>query len=546
MQMTQAQFAGHVREALNNLYDPAALRAQPLAHLLMETDGLEGSSQGRATLHEQLLVAIERLKPGPQVDPSARAWRPYRVLQLRYVEGSDPTEVQHRLALSKSQYYREHEAALVSLVALLHAQSPQARDPLPSAIEKSAAAEAAPPQASGTVGAGVVAATPDRYPAAAKPPRWRAMGGFGLGLLVALSLLFVAQKALLHSAGAKADPGLKNDAGGQPSRDGAAIAPPIVTLSIYAGSGESGHVNGAAAQAQFAGPFGLGVDSAGTVYVADTGNQRIRSITTTGLVRDVAGSGTEGYLDGPAASAQFSSPNAVTVGPDGTVYVGDAGNLRVRAISPSGTVSTLAGSGVAGYVNGFGTAAQFTTTGAIIADAAGNTYVTDSPNNVIRRITPSGVVSTFAGTGIRGHLDGPAGVAQFNAPQRGGGVDGAGNVYILDTGDNRIRRIAPDGIVSTAAGTGVPGFADGPVGQAMFSSNILGVIADAFGNLYVMDAGNRRVREVSRVGAVTTLFEFTNPDQSPGNIKVDKAGNLFISDREHNRVYKLTIRRGDR
>lgn len=283
------------------------------------------------------------------------------------------------------------------------------------------------------------------------------------------------------------------------------------------------------------------MDAAGTLYVADTGNHRIRRISTSGLVLDLAGSGIAGYADGPSAEARFSSPNAVTVGPDGTVYVADAGNLRLRAISPSGIVSTLAGSGQAGYVDGIGTAAQFPAIAAIISGRDGAMYLPDPGNNVVRKITPSGVVSTYAGTGRRGHVDGPAGVAEFNVPTRGGGVDAAGNVYVLDTGDNRIRKIAPDRSVSTVAGTGVAGFSDGPASQAQFSSDILGVITDAEGNLFVMDAGSRRIRKITKDGTVSTLFEVTDPGQSPGNIKVDAAGNLFLSDRTHNVIYKLTI-----
>lgn len=159
---------------------------------------------------------------------------------------------------------------------------------------------------------------------------------------------------------------------------------------------------------------------------------------------------------------------------------------------------------------------------------------------MIRKITPAGLVSTFAGSGVRGHLDGPADVAQFNPPMRMG-MDGAGNVHVLDTGDNRIRKITPDGIVSTVLGSDEPGFADGALAQAKFSKDILGIAFDSVGNLYMMDAGNRRIRKVTPGGVVSTLFEFTNPDHIPGNIKVDGAGNLFLSDREHHMIYKLTV-----
>jgi len=526
IQATHDDFAAQVRDALANLYDPVALSAHPLGRLLTPVGGAGRGFQGSA-LRETLATAIEHLKPGPEVDSGARPWRPYRVLRLRYIECLDPTEVQQRLGMSRSLYYREHEAALAALTAGLHGLGTAGQE-TPGFSPSTGAAEDRVDRITETSGGAA--------------PRVRAIGGFALGMLAVLSLLFVAQKVFPHSAAEKAGGG--TGATGRQAAGTSAGAVTSVTLSVFAGNGQAGHVNGAAAQAEFSGPFGLSVASNGTLYVADTGNQCIRRVGPTGLVSDVAGSGVDGYADGPAATAQFSSPNAVTVGPDGTVYVGDFGNLRIRAISPSGTVSTLAGSGVRGYVNGFGTAAQFAATGAVITDAAGNVYVPDPFNSVVRRITPAGVVSTFAGNGTRGHLDGPAGIAQFNSPMRGGGVDGAGNVYILDTADNAIRKITPAGIVSTVAGGGAPGFADGPITDAKFSSNILGIMSDAAGNLYVMDAGNRRVRAVSRDGVVSTLFEFTDPNQAPGNIKVDKDGNLYLSDREHNVIYKLTIQRG--
>jgi len=145
-------------------------------------------------------------------------------------------------------------------------------------------------------------------------------------------------------------------------------------------------------------------------------------------------------------------------------------------------------------------------------------------------------------SGKRGHVDGTAGVAQLSAPTRGGGVDEAGNVYVLDLADSRIRKIAPDRSISTVAGTGSPGYSEGPAATAQFSSDILGVITDAAGTLFVMDAGNRRVRQV-KDGIVSTLYEFSDPNQSPGNIKVDPSGNLFLSDRPHNVIYKLALRK---
>lgn len=543
MRVTQTEFARQVRDALANLYDPVALRAHPLSHLLAATDEQGRNSSSAAALRKHLIAAIEGLKPDPQVAPNARAWRPYHTLQLRYVEAHDAAEVQRQLAISKSQYYREHEAALASLVALLWEQGWASRVAARSNGEGPSGTVQARGEAAGVVRSGGAGPTLDRTPQTAVW-RWRVIGGRGLGVLVALCLLFFGGTASPPRTSIEHDAGSSATAGGQQSPDGDSGSPSTsVTLSVYAGTGEAGHANGPAKMARFAGPLGLTIDDGGTLYVADTGNHRIRSITTTGLVLDVAGSGTEGYADGPSAAARFSSPNAVTVGPDGTVYVADAGNLRIRAISPSGVVSTVAGSGVAGLVNGAGSASQFAVTGAIVADRAGDLYVPDRLNSVIRQITPAGVVSTFAGSGTRGHADGPSHVAQFNVPVRMG-VDAGRNVYVVDIGDNRIRKITPDGVVSTVVDSGEPGFADGTVAQARFSNTVMGICLDTSGNLYVMDAGNHRIRKVSPDGIVSTVFEFTNPDQTPANMKVDRAGNLYLSDRQHNVIYRVTVRTG--
>jgi sugar lactone lactonase YvrE len=485
-----------VADALARFHDPVALRAHPFAQ----------RSGGISALRAELTSAIDALRPGANVDPSHRAWRTHQLLTLRYIDALDRGEVERRLAIGRSQYYREHDSAIAALAAHLRERG-------------------------WTAAAGDAPAGPR---AAARPIRLSpAM------VVIPVAVVLIAAAVVVRTQSASVAPLPTATASSTATPSGS----PRVTLTVYAGDGQSGWVNGPAATARFNGPFGLAVDARGFLYVADTGNHRIRKITTSGLVNDLAGSGIAGYADGPADVAQFSSPNAVTVGPDGTVYVGDTGNLRIRAIAPDGTVRTLAGSGQPGYVDGVGPAAKFTATGAIISGPDGSLFVPDAANNVIRKITPAGVVSTFAGNGKRGHVDGPHGVAQLNAPTRGGGVDAAGNVYILDLGDNRIRKIAPDGGITTVAGSETAGYADGPASDARFSKDILGVITDAAGNLFVMDAGNRRVRKVSVDGIVSTLFEFTDPDMTPGAIKVDAAGSLFISDRPHHRIYKLTFTR---
>ncbi len=268
---------------------------------------------------------------------------------------------------------------------------------------------------------------------------------------------------------------------------------PSGVVSTLAGTGVAGFADGSGTTAQFNNPWGVAVDSAGNVYVADQNNNRIREISPSGVVSTLAGSGINSFADGSAATAQFSNPFGVAVDSSGTVYVADRYNNRIRKIS-SGVVSTLAGSGIIGFADGSGTTAQFNDPYSVAVDAAGTVYVADLSNQRIREITPSGVVSTLAGTGVAGFADGSGTTAQFYSPA-GVAVDSVGNVYVADFGNNRIRKITPSGVVSTLAGTGVAGFADGPRMSAQFY-NPAGVAVDASGIIYVGDLNNQRIRKI--------------------------------------------------
>jgi streptogramin lyase len=185
----------------------------------------------------------------------------------------------------------------------------------------------------------------------------------------------------------------------------------------------------------------VAVDGAGNVYVADTKNYRIRKITPTGVVSTLAGSGTPGFADDTGPKARFHTPYGVAIDGKGNVYVADTFNHRIRKITPAGVVSTLAGSGTPGFADDTGPKARFHTPAGVAVDGAGNVYVADYINNRIRKITPAGVVSTLAGSGTKGSADDDTGPkAQFKEPF-GVAVDGAGNVYVADYGNNRIRKI---------------------------------------------------------------------------------------------------------
>lgn len=263
----------------------------------------------------------------------------------------------------------------------------------------------------------------------------------------------------------------------------------VTTFSGTAGSTGSTTVS----PARFSEPFGVKTDSAGNVYVADTNNNAIRKITPSGTVTTLAGGNGMGTTDGSGIVAKFSEPHDVAVDSGGNVYVTDYMNHTVRKITPAGVVSTLAGSaGNSGFVNGTGTAARFMSLQGITVDSAGNVYVVDAGNRAIRKITSDGTVTTFAG-----------GSAELLAAPRGVAVDSAGNLYVADS--NAVKKVTAAGVISTYAGSsGTTGTSDGTTTTAAFNSP-WGVAVDSVGNVYVGDTLNNTVRKITPAGTVTTL-----------------------------------------
>jgi sugar lactone lactonase YvrE len=239
--------------------------------------------------------------------------------------------------------------------------------------------------------------------------------------------------------------------------------------------------------------------------------------------------------------AGFADPFGVVLDRAGNLYLADAGeHNQIRRIAPDGTHTVLAGHGE-GYADGVGAAAAFHTPSGMALDAAGNLIVADTGNHAIRKVGMDGVVTTLAGTGVAGFQDGPAGQAQFNGPI-GVALDKAGNVYVADTYNDRIRKIAPDGSVSTLAG-GFPGLADGPAAQALFDTPT-GLALDAKGNLFIADSQNGAIRRLGADGQVSTLAQ-TDPAaddpllRRPLSLALTADGFLYVGDMARGRILQL-------
>ena len=251
-------------------------------------------------------------------------------------------------------------------------------------------------------------------------------------------------------------------------------------------------------------------------------------------VRTIAGNAAGGYLDGPIPTAGFVEPFGIAVAPDGVIYVSDGGSHRVRRITVDGRVETLAG-GIRGFRDGPGTSARFDTPSGIALDAGGVLYVADTGNHAVRRITRDGVVETLAGDGSPGNDDGSP--ARFNGPV-GVAVDASGRVIVADTYNDRIRAIAPDGIVSTLAGGPTPGADDGMAADARFDTPC-GVNVDAGGVIHVADTGNGAVRRIEPGGVVTTIaLEADGTPLRPIAVAGGADGGLYVSD-ERGRVVEI-------
>lgn len=324
-------------------------------------------------------------------------------------------------------------------------------------------------------------------------------------------------------------------------------------LHLVAGIGSHGYSGdgGQAISAQLASPHDVAVDSTGNLFISDLSNYRIRKVTPAGLITTIAGTGKKGYNGdgGQAISAELNNPNSVAVDSAGNLYIADTGNKRIRKVNPAGVISTIAGNGTSGY-SGDGdkaTEAQLISPFSVAVDSAGNLYIADS--SLIRKVTPEGVITTSAIIrSLKFDFNGGLPTIRMDVA-----VDSVGNLYVAEVFNNRICKVTPGGVITTIAGDVTFGYG-GDGGQAVSARFFLpeSVAVDSAGNLYIADAGNGRIRKITPAGVINTIAgigsrgfkgdggQTTSAQLDfPNDVAVDSAGNLYIADTNNNRIRKV-------
>jgi len=327
-------------------------------------------------------------------------------------------------------------------------------------------------------------------------------------------------------------------------------------IATIAGNGSAAYSGdgGLATAASLNHPRGLAIDSSGNLYISDVDNHRVRRVTAAGIISTVAGNGSLGFSGdgGQAVSASLADVTSLALDPAGNLYIADRGNRRIRKVTPAGIISTYAGTGVSGYSGDGGpaTSAQLNTAASIIF-SGGSLYIADSSSQRIRRVVSDGTITTIAGNGVKGYSGdgGPATAANLATPL-GMAMDSLGNLYFADGDNNRIRRVGLDGVITTVVGDGVGRFA-GDLGPAIGASlNVPEDVAvDTAGNLYIADAGNNRVRKVIGSAIISTLAGTGSDGYSgdggpatgamlsfPWGLMTDATGTVYIADRVNNRI----------
>ena len=317
---------------------------------------------------------------------------------------------------------------------------------------------------------------------------------------------------------------------------------------------------GAATNARLSWPAGVALDAAGNLYIADQYNQRIRKVTPNGMISTVAGNGNGSYSGdgGQATSGSLAEPAGVTSDAFGDLYIADRDNNRVREVTPNGLILTVAGNGANTFAGdgGAATNASLSYPAGVALDAAGNLFIADQYNQRVRRVDINGSITTVAGDGYEGNNgytgDGGAATNASLAYPSGVAMDAAGNLYIADTEDQLIPRVDTNGIITTVAGGGWYELGDGGAATNAGLGAPGSVVLDAAGNLYVADQDNNRIRKVAANGSITTVAGNGSGSYSgdggaatnaglddPASVAVDAAGNLYIADSYNNRIRKV-------
>jgi sugar lactone lactonase YvrE len=324
-------------------------------------------------------------------------------------------------------------------------------------------------------------------------------------------------------------------------------------LTVIAGTGAPGVTNDgvAAAEARLNYVHGIAADSIGNVVFADTNNGKVRKITLAGALTTVAGTGGwgSGGDGGPALSARLAGPRGLALDATGNLYIADTGNNEIRMVTPDGIMTTVAGNGTQGFSGDGGPAisAQLNYPVAVAVDGSGNLFVADRQNNRIRMVNSNGVISTVTGSAPGFSGDGGPAVSALISDPRGVGVDVAGNVFIADSGNNRIRMVNAAGIITTVAGS-TPGFSgDGGLATSAQLALPVDVAVDGAGNIFIADRGNYRIRRINPSGVITSVAGKTDDGGSasssqlnyPNVVAADGAGNVFIADTDSQRVRKV-------
>jgi len=334
------------------------------------------------------------------------------------------------------------------------------------------------------------------------------------------------------------------------------LTPQGVVTTLAGLEGSFGSADGIGVTARFSSPQGIAVDSAFNLYIADSGNHTIRKVTSAGMVTTLAGmAGTSGDSDGTGSAARFSAPEGLVVDLAGNIYVADTGNRRIRKVTPAGVVTTLVRSsrtrGGDDIMNG---SSMIGDPKSVAVDRTGTIYVADSAANTILRVTREGVVTTLAGLADNpGSEDGTGRSARFRWPE-GVTVDGNGNIYVADAGNNMIRRITPAGVVTTVAGA--PGASPrrevGMGSDAPQFEHAAGLAVDGAGNFYVADSAASTIRKLTPAGEATVLagtaYRIGNTDGTgnaarfgkPSGLAADSKGNVYVADTDNNTIRKIT------